>query len=109
MHFAPQPYFVSRAMMRIQAPCLNRLLRCSAHNKRRVGKVGGVFLRRGTYHRTAAAVRLADLPRCGPGQIVFLALPGLLDSSVNGNSARFQPVTAKRMMFNHATVSSAAG
>jgi len=44
---------------------------------------------------TAAAVI-----RCGRGKIVLLVLPGLMDSFVSGDSSKFQPVTAKRLMFN---------
>jgi hypothetical protein len=44
---------------------------------------------------TAAAV-----VRCGRGKIVLLALPGLMDSFTGGASGKFQPVTAKRLMFN---------
>ena len=42
----------------------------------------------------------AAIVRCGQGQIVLLALPGLRDSFVSGASGKFQPVTAKRLMFN---------
>jgi hypothetical protein len=31
---------------------------------------------------------------------VLLALPGLMDSCVGCTSGKFQPVTAKRLMFN---------
>ena len=42
----------------------------------------------------------ASVIRCGRGSIVLLALPGLMDAFVNGDSGKFQAVTAKRMMFN---------
>jgi beta-galactosidase len=42
----------------------------------------------------------AAIVQCGQGQIVLLALPGLMDSFVNSTSGKFQPVTAKRLMFN---------
>jgi beta-galactosidase len=38
--------------------------------------------------------------RCGRGEIVLLALPGLMDSFVSGSASGFQPVTAQRIMFN---------
>lgn len=44
---------------------------------------------------TAAAVFPA-----GRGEVVLLALPGLMDSFISGTSGGFQPVTAKRLMFN---------
>jgi hypothetical protein len=44
---------------------------------------------------TAAAV----FP-CGRGEVVLLALPELMNSFVSGASGGFQPVTAKRLMFN---------
>jgi hypothetical protein len=42
----------------------------------------------------------AAVIRCGRGKIVFLVLPGLLDSFVSNASSKFQPMTAKRLMFN---------
>ncbi|MGD0813299.1 MAG: malectin domain-containing carbohydrate-binding protein [Verrucomicrobiota bacterium] len=42
----------------------------------------------------------AAIIHCGRGNIVFLALPGLADSFASGDSSTFQPVTAKRLMFN---------
>ena len=42
----------------------------------------------------------AAVVQCGQGKIVLLALPGLMDSFVSGASSNFQPVTAKRLMFN---------
>jgi hypothetical protein len=42
----------------------------------------------------------AAIVRCGRGKIVLLALPGLMDSFLNSASSKFQPVTAKRLMFN---------
>ncbi|MGA2855075.1 MAG: hypothetical protein ABSE90_13215, partial [Verrucomicrobiota bacterium] len=42
----------------------------------------------------------AAVVQCGKGKIVLLALPGLMDSFVNSASSKFQPVTAKRLMFN---------
>jgi beta-galactosidase len=37
---------------------------------------------------------------CGRGQIVMLAVPGLMNSFLSGNANGFHPVTAKRLMFN---------
>ena len=42
----------------------------------------------------------AAVIQCGKGKIVLLALPGLMDSFVSSASSKFQPVTAKRLMFN---------
>jgi hypothetical protein len=42
----------------------------------------------------------AAIVHCGRGKIVILALPGLMDSFVSSDSSKFQPVTAKRLMFN---------
>jgi hypothetical protein len=42
----------------------------------------------------------AAIVHCGRGKIVLLALPGLMDSFVSSASSKFQPVTAKRLMFN---------
>jgi len=42
----------------------------------------------------------AAIVHCGQGKIVLLALPGLMDSFVGRDSNKFQPVTAKRLMFN---------
>jgi len=42
----------------------------------------------------------AAVVQCGKGKIVLLALPGLMDSFAGGDSSKFQPVTAKRLMFN---------
>ena len=42
----------------------------------------------------------AAIIKCGRGKIVFLALPGLIDSFVNSASGKFQPITAKRLIFN---------
>jgi hypothetical protein len=42
----------------------------------------------------------AAVVQCGKGKIVLLALPGLMDSFVSSASSKFQPVTAKRLMFN---------
>jgi hypothetical protein len=42
----------------------------------------------------------AAIIHCGRGKIVLLALPGLMDSFVSSGSSKFQPVTAKRLMFN---------
>ncbi|MGD0464879.1 MAG: malectin domain-containing carbohydrate-binding protein [Tepidisphaeraceae bacterium] len=38
--------------------------------------------------------------RCGQGEVVLLALPGLMDSFLSGNSNGFHPVTARRLIFN---------
>ena len=43
---------------------------------------------------------VAAVVQCGQGKIVLLALPGLMDSFVSSASGKFQPVTAKRLMFN---------
>jgi hypothetical protein len=37
---------------------------------------------------------------CGQGEIVMLAIPGLMNSFLSGNADGFHPVTAKRLMFN---------
>ena len=50
-------------------------------------------------HDPNIGVAAAVIP-CGRGEIVLLALPGLMDSFVSGNSSAFHPVTAKRLMFN---------
>ena len=42
----------------------------------------------------------AAIVQCGRGKIVLLALPGLMDSFASSASGKFQPVTAKRLMFN---------
>jgi hypothetical protein len=42
----------------------------------------------------------AAVVQCGKGKIVLLALPGLMDSFVGSASGKFQPVMAKRLMFN---------
>ena len=42
----------------------------------------------------------AAIVHCGRGEIVLLALPGLMDSFIGTASDRFQPVTAKRLIFN---------
>jgi hypothetical protein len=38
--------------------------------------------------------------QCGRGEIVMLAIPGLMNSFLSGNADGFHPVTAKRLMFN---------
>jgi len=53
----------------------------------------------GKGHDPNIGVAAAVVP-CGRGKIVLLALPGLMESFVSGASDRFQPVTAKRLMFN---------
>ncbi len=53
----------------------------------------------GKDHDPNIGVAAAVVP-CGKGKIVFLALPGLMDSFASGASGKFQPVTAKRLMFN---------
>ena len=53
----------------------------------------------GKDHDPNVGVAAAVIP-CGKGKIVLLALPGLLDSFVSGDSSKFQPVTARRLMFN---------
>ena len=42
----------------------------------------------------------AAIVQCGRGKIVFLALPGLVDSFVSNDASKFQPATAKRLLFN---------
>jgi hypothetical protein len=42
----------------------------------------------------------AAIVHCGPGKIVLLALPGLMDSFVSSASSKFHPVAARRLMFN---------
>jgi hypothetical protein len=42
----------------------------------------------------------AAVIHCGRGKIVFSVLPGLMGSFVSNDSSKFQPVTAKRLMFN---------
>jgi beta-galactosidase len=37
---------------------------------------------------------------CGRGEIVMLAIPGLMNSFLSGNADGFHPVTARRLMFN---------
>jgi len=53
----------------------------------------------GKDHDPNIGVAAAVIP-CGKGKIVLLALPGLRDCFVSGASDRFQPVTAKRLLFN---------
>jgi hypothetical protein len=53
----------------------------------------------GKDHDPNVGVAAAIVP-CGRGKIVLLALPGLMNSFVSGVSGGFQPVTAKRLMFN---------
>ena len=53
----------------------------------------------GKNHDPNVGVAAAIIP-CGRGEIVLLALPGLMDSFVSGASGAFHPVTAKRLMFN---------
>ncbi len=53
----------------------------------------------GKDHDPNVGVAAAIIP-CGRGKIVFLGLPGLMDSFISGASGKFQPVTAKRLMFN---------
>jgi hypothetical protein len=53
----------------------------------------------GKNHDPNVGVAAAVIP-CGQGEIVLLALPGLMDSFVSGASGTFHPVTAKRLMFN---------
>ena len=53
----------------------------------------------GRNHDPNVGVAVAVIP-CGRGEIVLLALPGLMDAFVSGASGGFQPVTAKRLMFN---------
>ena len=53
----------------------------------------------GKNHDPNVGVAAAVVP-CGRGKLVLLALPGLMDAFINSASGRFQPVTAKRLMFN---------
>jgi hypothetical protein len=53
----------------------------------------------GRNHDPNIGVAAAVIP-CGKGEIVLLAIPGLVDAFVRGNAGKFQPVTAKRLMFN---------
>lgn len=53
----------------------------------------------GRNHDPNVGIAAAIVP-CGQGKIVLLALPGLRDAFVNRTSGKFQPVTAKRLMFN---------
>ena len=53
----------------------------------------------GKNHDPNVGVAAAVVP-CGKGRIILLALPGLMDSFVNSASSKFQPATAKRLMFN---------
>jgi beta-galactosidase len=53
----------------------------------------------GRNHDPNVGVAAAVVP-CGRGRLVLLALPGLMDAFINDASGRFQPVTAKRLMFN---------
>jgi beta-galactosidase len=53
----------------------------------------------GKNHDPNVGVAAAVVP-CGRGRLVLLALPGLMDAFINSDSGRFQPVTAKRLIFN---------
>lgn len=53
----------------------------------------------GKDHDPNIGVAAAVVP-CGKGKIVLLALPGLMDSFANDAAGKFQPVTAKRLIFN---------
>jgi hypothetical protein len=53
----------------------------------------------GKDHDPNIGVAAATIP-CGKGEIVMLAIPGLMNSFVSGNADGFHPVTAKRLMFN---------
>ena len=53
----------------------------------------------GKNHDPNVGVAAAVIP-CGRGEIVLLALPGLMESFVSGATDTFHPVTAKRLMFN---------
>jgi beta-galactosidase len=53
----------------------------------------------GKDHDPNVGVAAAVVP-CGQGKIVLLALPGLMDSFTGSASGKFQPVTAKRLVFN---------
>jgi hypothetical protein len=53
----------------------------------------------GKNHDPNVGVAAAVIP-CGKGEIVLLGVPGLMDSFVSNVAGKFQPVTAKRLMFN---------
>jgi hypothetical protein len=53
----------------------------------------------GKDHDPNIGVAIATIP-CGQGQIVMLAIPGLMNSFLSGNANGFHPVTARRLMFN---------
>jgi hypothetical protein len=53
----------------------------------------------GRNHDPNVGVAAAVIP-CGKGEIVLLALPGLMDSFASDAPGKFQPVTARRLMFN---------
>jgi len=53
----------------------------------------------GRNHDPNVGVAAAVIP-CGKGEIVLLTLPGLMDSFASDAPGKFQPVTAKRLMFN---------
>jgi hypothetical protein len=53
----------------------------------------------GKDHDPNVGVAVATV-RCGQGEIVLLALPGLMNSFISGNSNGFQSVTARRLIFN---------
>ena len=53
----------------------------------------------GKNHDPNVGVAAAVIP-CGRGEIVLLALPGLMDSFVSGVSGAFHPVAARRLIFN---------
>jgi len=56
----------------------------------------------GKNHDPNVGVAAAVIP-CGKGELVLLGLPGLMDAFVNNVAGKFQPVTAKRLMFNALT------
>jgi hypothetical protein len=53
----------------------------------------------GKDHDPNVGIAVATI-RCGQGQIVLLAIPGLLNSFLDANTEGFHPVTARRLMFN---------
>jgi hypothetical protein len=53
----------------------------------------------GKDHNPNIGVAAATI-ECGRGQIVLLAIPGLMNSFLSGNADGFHPVTAKRVVFN---------
>jgi len=53
----------------------------------------------GKDHNPNIGVAAATI-ECGKGEIVMLAIPGLMNSFLSGNADGFHPVTARRLIFN---------